>query len=129
MTKRKKPTLGKALINLVIGVPTLLSLMGRIGSLIGLEARLAGKSLVSIIVLAFLSALLLTSTWLCVLGMLFVYLTSLHWSTQLILLTLLGFNLILLIIVCRMMTKYKKRLLFPKTRHLLDEVRGIYEEL
>src|SRR5580698_3209762 len=99
MTKRKKPTLGKALINLVIGIPTLLSLIGKIGSLIGFEIRLASKSLISIIILALLSALLLTSSWLCVLAMLFVYLTSLHWSTQCILLALFGLNLILLLIV------------------------------
>lgn len=129
MTKRKKPTLGRALINLVIGVPTLLSLTGRIGSLIGFEARLASQSLVGIIMLAIFSALLLTSAWLCLLAMLFVYLSSLHWSPLLVLLALFGLNLILLLIVCRRMTKYKKRLLFPKTRDLLDEVRGIYEEL
>ncbi len=129
MTKRKKPTLGRALINLVIGVPTLLSLIGKIVSIIGFEARLAGRSLVSILMLTIISALLLTSIWLCMLAMLFVYLYSLQWPIPFILLTLIGVNLILLVIISIKIMKHKKRLLLPETHQLIDEARNIYNDL
>lgn len=129
MAKKKKPTLSRAILSLMVGIPALLSLTGRIKSLIGFEARLAGRSLVGIMILTIVYALLLSSSWLCVLAMLFVYLTSLLWSIQIILLTLLGINLIMLIIVGCIIRNYKKRLIFPETRHLLHDACKIYEDL
>ncbi len=127
--KRRRSTLSRAIISLVFGVPTLWSLTKKVGAVVGYEARLAGQSVVSILMLALLCVILLTTIWLCLLAMLFVYLVSLHWSTLIVLLVLLGVNLIMLMILCMLLSKYKKRLSFPETRYLLEEARSIYEEL
>lgn len=128
MTKKKKPTLGKALINLVLGIPVLLSLTKKIGTLVGYEARLAGRSILGMIMLILLSVILLSTTWLCLLAMLFVYLMSLHWSMQIILLTLVGVNVFILLIVFCLLIKHKKRLCFPETRYLLEETFRMYKD-
>lgn len=128
MTKKRKPTLGKAFLNLVLGLPVLLSLTKRIGALIGYEARLASKSILSIMMLICMIVILLSTTWLCLLAMLGVYLMSLLWPTQIILLTLLGVNVIMLFIVFVLLRKYKKRLSFPETRYLLEETCRMYKD-
>lgn len=129
MAGKKKPILSKAILSLLIGVPTLFSLVGKIVTLIGLEARLAGRSLISIIILSVMFAILLTSTWLCVLAMLFFYLTSLQWTAQLSLLILVLLNIILLIIITLVISKFKRKLLFPHTRRRLNHARQVYKDL
>lgn len=129
MAKKKKPTLSKTLFSLMVAIPTLLGLTKRIGALIKLEARLAKRGLFSIVIFALISALLLTASWLCVLAILFIYLSSLQWSTLNILIILLGINIFMLIITFSFVRKYQRRLSFPETRHMLRDIYSIYEDM
>jgi hypothetical protein len=129
MTKKRKPTLGKAFINLIFGIPSIVSLAKRISALITYEVRLARKSFINMIILAVYCLILIASSWLCLLALLFVYLISISWTTEMALLTLLSINLVMLLIVYCLLKRFQKRLSFPKTRYLLKEVHKIYEEL
>jgi hypothetical protein len=119
MAQKRKSTFSKTLLSLLIGVPSVLSLIGNLCGLIGHEARLASKSLVVIIALGVVSALICTSIWLCLLALLFFYFVSLQWSPQFSLLVIILLNIILLLIMFLCIKKYKTKLLFPETRKRL----------
>lgn len=129
MAKKRKPTLGKAIINLIFGIPSIVSLAKRISALVTYEVRLARKSFTNMIILAVFCLILIASSWLCLLALLFVYLISISWTTEMALLSLLGINLVMLLIIYCLLKRFQKRLSFPKTRYLLKEVHKIYEEL
>lgn len=129
MPKRKKTTFSKSLLRLIFGVPAILSLLATISSLVKLEAHMAGRSLMSILVLAFFCALLLISSWSCILAVLFVYLMLLQWPLYGILLTLLGINFLMFLILLLVIRRYKAKLSFPETRLLLNEIRHFYKEI
>lgn len=128
MSKKKLP-LSKTLLGLLIGVPTLFSLVGKIINLIGLEARLAGKSLISIIILSVMLALLFTTTWICIMMMIFFYCISLSWSTIESLFIIMMLNIILIVIVSFGVGRFKKKLLFPETRRRIRHARQAYKDL
>ena len=115
MTEKRKSSLGKTLINLALLVPSLFSLLCNITTLIRMEARLAGKSLVMIIGLLMLLGTVLISTWFCVLALLFIYLTSLQLSTAVSLVIILLLNILTIIFITSMVFRHKKNLLFPET--------------
>lgn len=116
MANKRKPGFSKAILNLIVLVPTLFSLISKIVTLAGLEARLAGKSAVTIMILSVCFGMVLTTTWLCVLSLLFLYLiTIMNWSAAL--LVIIAINLFLLLVMAMVMLKMKNNLLFPVIRH------------
>ena len=116
MATKKKATFSKALLNLLIVVPTLFSMINKAIMLIGLEARLAGRSIITIIIFTFVFGISLTSTWLCILAMLYNYFLSLHWSWQLAGSLIILLNLLLMIVSAIILSKSKNNLTFPVTR-------------
>lgn len=116
MTDNRKPSFTRTLFKIITIVPTIINLFTNTVHLIGYEARLAGRSLLKLLILAFMVASLLTTTWIGLLAMLFIYLTSLHWNMILSLLIISVLNILLLIIILVSMTKLKKNLTFPMTR-------------
>lgn len=123
---KKKPTLSKAILNLLFLAPTFFNILGKIATLVELEARLAGKSLIRLIVLSVVFGTLLTATWLGVLAVLFSYLQSLLLSPILSLFILLLLNVVLLVIIGLCLSKTKKNLLFPEIRHQLHYLYKIF---
>lgn len=126
---KKKLTLSKSILGLLIGIPTLFNLVSKTIKLIGLEANLASKSLISIIILSVIMALLCTTTWICIMLLIFFYLISLTWTTMEALLIIILLNVILLIIVSFSIVQFKKKLLFPETRRRIRHARKVYEDL
>ena len=116
MPQKKKSNISKAILNLVLMVPNLFSFVKNIISLAGLEARLAGRSIILIIVLSLLSVCVLTSTWLCMLGFVFLYLYSLKMSLLFCMFVIFMMNILLLLIISMLLCKYKNNLSFPATR-------------
>src|SRR5579862_6063719 len=94
-------------------------LISDVSRLVHLEAQLASRSLLKIFVLAFILAILLTSTWLCFLGLLLYFLLSLQlgWLVSLSLIIL--FNFFIIFLVCIFIFKAKNNLFFPATRRQL----------
>jgi hypothetical protein len=115
MANKRKPGFSKAILNLIILVPTIFSLFSKIFALVGLEARLAGRSLVTILILAILFGMVLTTTWLCVLSLLLVYLIT-QMSLVLSLGIIIAINLFLLLVIAFAMSKMKNNLSFPVIR-------------
>lgn len=113
--KEKKSPFSKTLLNLVLLIPNLISVALKLSSLVGREARLAGKSFIIIIGLAIFSACLFTSTWICMLGLLYIYFQSLLWSPAACLLIILLINILVLLIIGLIMYRMKNNLFFPET--------------
>ena len=84
--------------------------------LASLEAKLAGKSFIRILVLIYIMGFFLLSTWLGLLVILFVWLISLQvsWLMAAFVVTLLNFTT--LIIILFTILKMKQNLFFPATR-------------
>lgn len=127
MATKKRSGITRFIRNIFFLVPSLFSLITNMIRLIGYEAQLAGRSLIIIVVLCIFLATLLTSTWLCLLSMLFVYLISyLNLIVSLGIIFLL--NLFLMLVVGIILARTKKNLLFPETRRQFSHLSQFYEE-
>jgi asparagine N-glycosylation enzyme membrane subunit Stt3 len=85
-------------------------------SLMGEEARLAGRSVVKMIILAIFSGILLVSIWFSVLAMIFIYFSSILLSPYLSLLIIILLNILLLLFISIIMRSTKKKLFFNELR-------------
>jgi len=124
MTAKKKSFFTATVIKLLFFLPTLFGFVGNFFALVEIEARLAGRNLVTLLVLYLMLGSLLTSLWLCLLGLLFLYLITVQSSWALGLMIILVFNLLFLIIIGIIMIRLKNNLLFPETRNLLRHLRN-----
>lgn len=129
MAGKKKHSLSRTLMALLIGVPAFFSVMGKIFAQVGFESRLAVKSLVAIILLGVIATILLMSTWLCVLALAYVYLISQALSAPSVLAILLALNLVLLMAVFLRVLSYRKKMQFLETRETIHQVTNLYREL
>ncbi len=109
---KKTLSISRIVLKLITFVPGILGLAYTVAA----EAKLAGKSLFLFFVISFIVALLLMSSWLCLLALLFTYLISAQFSVMASLALVLLLNLILLTSVGLYTAKIKKDLLFPSTR-------------
>lgn len=121
MDKKKKP-FSRILVGLLVAIPTLLHFFQNIGEIIKIEANQAGQNIVKILIIAVLSAFLLATTWLCVLGLLFLYFLSLQLSAMLSLFFILVVNIVLLFMLGLIALRLKHKLLFPMTRQLCKKL-------
>lgn len=119
MARKQKSAFGTAIIKIIMAVPLIYNFARNLSSLVGMEARLAGKTLVVLVMLAIMGGIVLASVWLCLLAMFFIYLTANHWTPLQSLALLLGLNIVLLCIIGFVMSKCKKNLTFPETRRQL----------
>lgn len=117
MATKKKTSFIKTILNLLVVVPAILNVANKVATLIGYEGRLAGKSLIRILILAFLSAMILASTWACILILLFHYF-SMHFSFELSVGFLILINVLFLFIIGFIIARSGKNLTFPLTRKL-----------
>jgi hypothetical protein len=113
---------------MLILVPTFFSLFGKVIALVGLEARKAGKSITKLIVLAVMCGIVITSTWLCVLGLLAAYLISIQYTYTCIFTILIIVNLLILIILAKLMKQSSKYLFFPQTRMHIKNSFNLHDE-
>ena len=119
MAKTKSNFLSKYVMDMAIFVFTLFKSIPNLISLIEIEANTARKSFVLILILYLIAGVLLTSTWLSILAMFFIYLVSLHLSSMASIFIIIAINILLLAVITVMILKSKKNLSFPKTRRLL----------
>ena len=122
MAHKKRSTIGKYLLRAVMTVPMLFGVIGNIFSLLEIEARNTGRSIFYILMLCIFTVSVLTTTWVCLLAMLFLWLVSLQLSWQLSLFVLVVVNLVLLLLMIWMITALKKNLFFPETRGLVKSI-------
>src|SRR5579883_1002299 len=115
----KNTAWGKTALKWIMVVPSIMGVINHFCNLVEWEARLARRSLIKIALLAFVTAILFSSVWLCLLGMFFFYLISLPMSPTLALFFIFLFNILLLIIVILLMSRYKSYLFFPETSRMI----------
>lgn len=125
MAGHKGDFISRTIRTLIVLIPSLVSLFSNITTLVSIEARLAGKSILSIVVLSLFLASLLTTMWICILALAFVYLVSLHISIMISLTILLLSNLILFCIIVLIIARKRNKLLFPMTRQQLRSISRI----
>lgn len=123
---KKKPSFSKAILNLVILIPTLFGLLRKVVSLVEVEAQLVGRSLIQLIVLSVAFGSLLTATWIGVLVMLYMYFQSLLWTPLLSLLILFLINVAMLSVIAFCLCKVKKNLFFPEVRRHLRSLQRLF---
>ncbi len=111
MTKKQKFAPGKTIKNIIWLIPTLINLVSNITSLLRVRAFLAIRSAAVLLMLSVLFALVLASSWFCLLGMLMVYLLSIHLSWLASLLIVLLSNLLLLLVIIVAIKQAKKNML------------------
>lgn len=119
MTHKKRQTIGNTIVKIVMLIPTLFGLITKISTLIGFEARLAGRSIVVLLILSLVVGSLLTTIWLCVLAILSFYLISWHWSWVQSFVFIAMLNILLLILIGFIMSRVKENLTFPILRKQL----------
>lgn len=119
MATKKKTSISRFLLSLLMGVPTLFHLAEKVVALIILEARLASRNIIHLLILAVMFAIVCTSTWLCVLMMVFFYLSEHAWSIESSLSIIFLLNIILLALLLFGMNHCKKKFIFSKTRKRL----------
>jgi hypothetical protein len=125
---KKKSILGKAMLNLLILIPTFFSVLNKITTLIEFEARLATKNLARLIALSVVFGALLTTSWIILLVILFNYFQSLLWTVFFSLCVIFLLNIALLIIVGLCLTNIKKNILFPEIRHQLRLLHTLFKD-
>jgi uncharacterized membrane protein YqjE len=123
MAQKRKPrssgSIAKTILNLVMLLPTFYGLAGKVLALVGYETRLAGRSIVKILLLAFFAAIVLASTWLCLLAMLAIYLVSLGLSYLVTMAIIFSVNLLILIVIMNMIKRSERNCHFRATRRQL----------
>lgn len=116
MKEKKKLSVSKLILSLLTIVPAFLSLISKVTALVGIETRLAGKSLLVILVLTFVLGSVITTTWISLLAMLGYYLIIIHWNIISILLAMLVLNFIFIGLIIFIISRQKRNLTFPEIR-------------
>jgi hypothetical protein len=88
--------------------------------LFSLETRLAGRTLIRIIILVVIMIMLIIVTWVCVILILFTLLVAVHFSALSAALMITLLNLILLSVVVISILRIRHNLFFPATRRQLS---------
>jgi hypothetical protein len=123
MEEKKNNFVTRFIIDFLMIVSSLFKFIPNLIFILEFEATAAGKSLVSLLMLYLIAGTLLTSTWLCLLSICFIYFISLHLSWLLSLFIIVIINLLLLIITGLMILRAKNILSFPQTRHMLQKIK------
>ncbi len=125
---KKKSMFGKAILNLIILIPTFFSVLSKVTALVEFEARLAAKNLIRLIVLSVVFGTLLTASWIILLAILFNYFQSLLWTVLFSLCVIFLLNIALLIIVGFCLSHIKKNVLFPEIRNQLRLLHKLFRD-
>jgi hypothetical protein len=123
MADKKKNIVSTVFIDFLKIVFTIFKIVPNFIYLIESEAKLAGKSIASILILYLMTGTVLTAIWFCLLAMCFLGLTLLHLNPLLSLLIIVVFNIILLIIIALLISKSKRDISFTRTRELMRRVK------
>lgn len=118
MGKEKNPNLLSIIAKLAVAH---INRLVNIFQLAGLEARLAIKTLINIIVLLFIMLFLAICTWFFFMLTIFYYLISIHFSAIFAAGILTILNFIFILLIGFLILKMKRNLFFPLTRkHIRD---------
>lgn len=98
---------------------TFFKLLSDMAQLVSLEAQLAKRSLVTIVILLIVLACLLMTTWMSLLALIVAFFLYLHFTLVTSVLIIVLLNIFLIIGVYAFILKLKEDLFFPVTRRQL----------
>jgi len=119
----KRNHISKFIFDVITILFSLFKIIPNFISLVEIEAQIAGRSVINLLILHLIAGILLTSIWLSINGMCLVYLLSLQLSWLLSLFFICIINFTLLIITALVMIKVTHNLSFVRTRHLLRQIK------
>ncbi len=115
MPRKKKPSLGKAIMNLVASALSIEGWFTKILGLIKAEVRVTSQCLIWMVIFAVFAAMLGFSLWALLLIALYLYLISFNMGFYLPVLIIILLNIILLLLVTFKINHLQKKL-FAKKR-------------
>jgi len=115
-----KNLLNKTIIDFVLLIYSLFKTIPDLIKLAELESRALAENMVSILILYLIAGTLLTSIWLCVIAICFVFFISLQLSWILSFFIILVLNVLLLIITVLLVLRKRNNMAFRKTRNLIS---------
>jgi len=119
MAKYKRSSFLTTISKLISVIPLFLNFWHDAAALLGEEAQQAKKNVKLLAIFLTLLIVLLLSSWISLLALLFLYLVSLNLSWLLSMLLVFCFNLLLLLIIVLFIWKVSKTGFFPETRRFL----------
>lgn len=120
---RHKLNLFDIIRNTIFLVPNFINILSNISALIHIETRMTAKLMMRIVTLSVIFAILLTSCWLYLLGILFFYLMTSQ-SLLIAFFSVLAIHLIAMIATGCYLMRMKGRLFFPAT---VSECQHLYQ--
>lgn len=121
MTKKNRKSI-KSLLSFLLVVPVVIHFINNIGLLIKSEAQNSIRNAIILMLLFLFIASLITTTWICLLSILFIYFISLHMSWILSLVIILCLNLVVMLILFLFALTVKRKIGFPETNKLLRAI-------
>lgn len=119
MTKTKDVPKRRKVFNLILLAVELFGAANHLVSLVKIESYLAKRNIILLGVLSLFLGILLISTWLCALAVMFSYLVAFHFSVSAALCLLLLLNILLMLFVFFIMMRIKRQITFIETRERL----------
>jgi hypothetical protein len=119
---RKRGFVSKLLLDFVLTAFSLFNIIPNLLVLFESETKAAVKSISTLLLLYLIAGCVITTTWLCFLALLLIYLISIHLSWLLSLFILFVINILILYIIIRFALKAKHHLSFYKSRRLLRKL-------
>ena len=116
MTKKTDVSKRKKFINFLLLAIHLFGVANRLTSLVKIEAYLAKKNIILLCVLSLFFGVVLFSTWICLLALLFSYLIAFHFSVPASLCLLLILNLLLILFIFIAISRVKRKISFIESR-------------
>lgn len=122
MAKKQKNGIAGTILKLLMILPAVLNMTASLISMVQSEYLTMRKKLVLFMVLGFFCLALMMSAWLCITGLLIIYLHTLQLSFVSSLMIVLVFNFLMLVITGLAMSFIKVDPTFPETRKAVKDI-------
>jgi hypothetical protein len=122
MAKKQKKGIAGTVLKLLMVLPAVLNMTASLIAMVQSEFLTMRKKLVLFMVLAFFCLALMMGVWLCVTGLLVIYLQTLQLGLSSSLMIVLVFNFLLLVITGLAMSFIKVDPTFPETRKVVKDI-------
>lgn len=122
MAKKQKKGIAGTILKLLMVLPAVLNMTASLIAMVQSEFLTMRKKLVLFMVLGFFCLALMMGTWLCITGLLVIYLQTLPLSLTSSLMIVLVFNFLLLVITGLAMSFIKVDPTFPETRKVVKDI-------
>lgn len=122
MAKKNKAGTSRSILNLLFVVPSIISFAGNLVSLVQAEIHEMRRNIFWMVVLLVFSTVLLSTLWMGLMALLYIFFLSLNVSSIISIVFILLLNLFLLVITCLCATLVKNKIGFPETKEVVRKL-------